>query len=109
MKTTASILAILVFTTLAHSAPVPLFDGKTFEGWEGDTGKTWRIADGAVVGGSLETSVPRNEFLATKKAFTNFDLRLKFKLLGTEGLVNAGVQIRSVRIPDNHRKGTYPQ
>ena len=101
MKTTASLLAILAFTTLAHSAPVPLFDGKTFEGWEGDTEKTWRIVDGAIVGGSLETSVPRNEFLATKNAFSNFDLRLKFKLVGTEGLVNAGVQFRSERIPDN--------
>ena len=105
MKTTACLLALLAITALAQAAPAPaptpLFDGKTFEGWEGDTEKTWRIVDGAVVGGSLETTVPRNEFLATKKAFTNFDLRLKFKLLGKEGLVNAGVQFRSERIPDN--------
>jgi hypothetical protein len=30
----------------------PLFDGKTFAGWDGDTKKTWRIQDGTLVGGS---------------------------------------------------------
>jgi hypothetical protein len=28
-----------------------LFDGKSFEGWEGDVQHTFRIRDGAVVGG----------------------------------------------------------
>ena len=42
--------------TLAADKPVPLFDGKDFAGWEGDTEKTWRIEDGAIVGGSLDTS-----------------------------------------------------
>ncbi|HEX2521880.1 MAG TPA: DUF1080 domain-containing protein [Terriglobia bacterium] len=77
-----------------------LFDGKSFEGWEGDTEKTFRIQDGAVVGGSLSSKVPRNEFLCTRKSYKNFVLRLKFKLLGTGA--NAGVQIRSKRIPDHH-------
>ena len=44
-----------------------LFDGKSFEGWEGDTQKTFRIEDGAVVGGSLSAKVPRNEFLCTSR------------------------------------------
>src|SRR5262245_5068969 len=42
--------------------PVALFDGKTLDGWEGDTAKTWRVEDGAIAGGSLDTEVPRNEF-----------------------------------------------
>ena len=60
--------------------PVPLFDGKTFQGWEGDTQKTWRIEDGAVVGGSLSETVPRNDFLVTTGTYGNFILSLKFKL-----------------------------
>jgi hypothetical protein len=96
-----ALLATLTLSVLAHAAPVSLFDGKTFEGWEGDTEKTWRIVDGAFVGGSLAEKVPHNEFLATKKSYKNFDLRLKFKLVGTEGFVNGGVQFRSQRIP-NH-------
>ena len=100
MKTSASILAFLSVTALLHAEPVPLFDGKTFDGWEGDTAKTWRILDGTFVGGSLAETVPRNEFLATKKTFTNFELRLKCKVVGTAGFVNGGIQLRSKRIPN---------
>jgi hypothetical protein len=76
----------------------PLFDGKTFRGWEGDTIHTWRIQNGELVGGSLTGKVPHNEFLATKKSYSDYVLRLKFKLLGNEGFVNSGVQFRSQRI-----------
>ncbi|MBI5775070.1 MAG: DUF1080 domain-containing protein [Verrucomicrobia bacterium] len=86
--------------------PVPLFDGKTFNGWEGDTNKTWRIVDGAFVGGNLNEKVPRNEFLSTTRRFTNFVLRVKFKLLGGEK-ANAGVQIRTERIPNHHEVMGY--
>jgi hypothetical protein len=105
MKTPA--LFLVAFPVLVHAAPVALFDGKTFEGWEGDTAKTWRIVDGAFAGGSLEATVPRNEFLATKKSFTNFELRLKCKLVGSEGFVNGGIQFRSKRItnPPNEMRG----
>ena len=75
-----------------------LSDGKTFQGWEGDTGKTWRIVEGAFVGGSVQETVPHNEFLCTTRSFKNFDLRLQVKLVGTEGFVNGGVQFRSRRI-----------
>lgn len=72
-----------------------LFDGKTFAGWSGDTNHTWRIENGALVGGSLLTQVPRNEFLRTPRSYTNFVLRLKFKLVGKSGFINGGVQFRS--------------
>jgi hypothetical protein len=103
---TAWIAALVVVTAAAAltaqtpSAPVPLFDGKTFQGWEGDTKRTWRIADGALVGGSLTETVPRNDFLVTTRGYGNFILRLKFKLLGTEGFINGGVQFRSQRLKE---------
>ncbi len=99
-------LALLLFLPHTPVAPVPLFDGKTLDGWEGETAKTWRVRDGAITGGSLEGN-PRNEFLATKKPYRNFVLRLEYKLTGTEGFVNGGVQIRSVRIvtPPNEMSG----
>lgn len=101
-------LAIASLACLATAAePLTLFDGRTFAGWEGDTNLTWRIREGALVGGSLTQKVPRNEFLATTRSFTNFVLRLQFKLLGTEGFVNAGVQFRSERIPNNHEMIGY--
>src|SRR5438552_1491766 len=92
----------LVLLCLALHAPIPLFDGKTFAGWDGDTKKTWRIEDGAIVGGSLDRVVPRNEFLCTTKTFSNFELKVKFKLLGERKHANAGVQFRTKRIPKHH-------
>ena len=90
---------LCVSVTKLSAAPVPLFDGKSFAGWEGETNKVWRVRDGAIVGGSLEGN-PKNEFLATLKSYKNFHLRLEYKLVGTQGFVNGGVQFRSKRIPN---------
>jgi hypothetical protein len=103
----AFVILSLSFAATTWAAPRSLFDGRTLEGWEGDTAKTWRVAEGAIVGGSLEQTVPRNEFLATTRRYTNFVLRLKVKLTGTEGFVNSGVQIRSERKPDHHEMIGY--
>ena len=103
---TTRLLICILILSLASSAgsgqarKAKLFDGKSFEGWEGDVQKTFRIQDGAVVGGSLSAKVPRNEFLCTRRNYKNFVLRVKFKLLGTGA--NAGVQFRSKRIPNHH-------
>lgn len=82
----------------------PLFDGKTFNGWEGNL-EAFRIEDGAIVGGSLTDRVPRNEFLCAAKEYGDFELRLSFKLLGRGA--NAGVQIRSRRVPNHHEMIGY--
>ena len=91
-------LSLAVIAAQAAATAVPIFDGKTFKGWEGDTNKTWRIAQGALVGGSLKETVPHNEFICTTRGYTNFVLRLKFKLAGTEGFINGGVQVRSKHV-----------
>jgi putative heme-binding domain-containing protein len=93
---------------LAHAAPpIPLFDGKTTAGWEGDTTQTWRVEDGALTAGTLEKKQAKNDFLATVREFENFDLSLQWKLEGTQGFVNGGVQFRSQRIPNNHEVRGY--
>lgn len=81
-----------------------IFDGKTFEGWEGNL-DAFRIQDGAIVGGSLDKNIPRNEFLRTKKKYGDFELHLKVKL--HEGKGNGGVQIRTAAIPNNHEVSGY--
>ena len=83
---------------------VPLFDGRTFQGWEGDTEKTFRIEDGAIVGGSLKRPVPHNDFLCTRKAYKNFILRAECRLLGP---ANGGIQVRSQRVPNNYEVSGY--
>jgi hypothetical protein len=52
------------------------------------------------VGGSLKETVPHNDFICTVRSYSNFVLRLKFKLVGTEGFVNGGVQVRSKHVQD---------
>ncbi|QNF34024.1 DUF1080 domain-containing protein [Adhaeribacter swui] len=98
-------LLFLLFVSLApvvisQTKPkaIRLFNGKNFKNWQGDTLKTWRIQDGALVGGSLTEKVPHNEFLSTTKSYSNYVLRLKIKLTGTEGFINGGVQFHSQRI-----------
>lgn len=98
---------LIAGSALMAAGPVALFDGRTFAGWNGDTNGTWRISGGVIEGGSLEKTVPRNEFLATNRGYTNFVLRLKFQLVGNEGFVNSGVQIRSSRIPNHHEMAGY--
>ncbi len=105
MKRFPLILSLFTGVIGLLAAPVSLFDGKTLSGWEGDP-KVWRVEDGVIVGGSMAGN-PRNEFLTTKRTFYNFHLKVEYKLVGTEGFVNSGVQFRSVRMtkPENEMSG----
>lgn len=98
-----------VMSAMGQGKAASLFDGRSFNGWVGDTNKTWRIENGAITGGSLTQKVPQNEFLRSTRAYTNFILRLQVKLVGTPagGFVNAGVQVRSqpAKSPPNEMVG----
>lgn len=101
------VACLSLFAALAAAeepAAARLFDGKTFKGWEGDL-KVFRIEEGAIVAGSLQRNNPRNEFLCTEREYGDFELTLKFKVLGKGA--NAGIQIRSRRIPDHHEMIGY--
>ena len=102
MRRMPALLCLVLLTGSLSAADKPaddegfarLFDGKTLSGWEGNL-DVFRLEDGAIVGGSLKERLPQNEFLCTKKEYADFELRLRFKLLGKGA--NAGVQIRSQR------------
>ena len=97
------ILGMVFFWVLVSNGAekeITLFDGKTFQGWEGNL-KIFRIEKKAIVGGSLKEKIAHNEFLCTKKTYKNFILRLDVKLLGGPK-ANAGIQIRTKRIPNHH-------
>ncbi len=97
--------AEIAATIPSQSQRASLFDGRSLSGWDGNT-NVWRVRDGVIVGGSMNGN-PRNEFLATARSYTNFVLRLDYRLAGTEGFVNGGVQFRSVRVqqPPNEMCG----
>jgi hypothetical protein len=102
-------LSLLLFLAClpALAASHAIFDGRTFSGWEGDTNRIFRIENGAVIGGSLMTTVERNYFLATQRDYTNFVLRLKSRLAGNNGFINSGVQFRSQRVVNSTEMSGY--
>ena len=105
MRILIPLVALAMSSAAAHvaqatRAPVPIFDGRSFNGWEGNRA-VFRIEDGAIVGGSLRDKIAQNEFLCTTASYSDFELRLKVKLLGGSS-ANAGVQFRTRRIPNNH-------
>jgi putative membrane-bound dehydrogenase-like protein len=106
MKFYILLCSFWLYSATLFAAPKSLFDGKSFTGWEGETNEVWRVRDGTIRGGSMEGN-PRNEFLASTQSYRNFHLRLEYKLVGTEGFVNGGVQFRSKRVanPPNEMSG----
>ena len=109
LRVPPSLFLSLFLAFALHAAPATsLFDGKTLAGWEGDL-KWWRVENGLLTGGSTTEKIPRNFFLATTRSFQNFDLRLMLKLTGdpTTGMINSGVQIRSLRVPNNTEMSGY--
>jgi hypothetical protein len=89
-------------TPQAEQGFVPLFDGRTLAGWEGDA-KLWKVEDAMIVGDS--PGIKQNEFLATKKSYGDFELRLEFRLRKGEG--NTGVQFRSRRVERSSEVSGY--
>ncbi len=83
---------------------VPLFDGNTLAGWEGDDA-LWRVEEGVIVGDSTGEGVDSHEFLATEESFGDFELRLEFRLVDGEG--NSGVQFWSKRQDDSPQMEGY--
>lgn len=96
------LLALLLISAGAYQrGSKRLFDGKSFQGWEGNL-SVFHIEDGAITGGSLKESLAHNEFLCTTEEYDDFELRLKVKLIGDPASANAGVQFRSKRIPNHY-------
>jgi hypothetical protein len=77
--------------------PVHLFNGKDFEGWEGNTGeagtpKYFTIKEGVIVARNEKENAPKvSNYLLTKKNYRNFRLLLEGKLV--ESGMHSGVAI----------------
>ncbi|MFN8708482.1 MAG: DUF1080 domain-containing protein [Planctomyces sp.] len=91
-------------TEKSNSEFESLFDGNTFDRWQGDE-KWFRVEDRAIVGGSLNERIPHNFFLSSEAIYDDFELTLEFRLKGDQ--TNAGIQLRSQRIPGHHEMIGY--
>ena len=77
---------------------VPIFDGKTLTGWEGDP-KYWRVVDGVMTGEiTPDTLIKSNTFLIWRGGSPrDFELKVDYRIT-TGG--NSGINYRSVVVPD---------
>ena len=77
----------------AEDGFVPLFDGKSLDGWTTLPGGTWKVADGAIVG-TQDSNEKRHGMLLSNKQYGDFVVRLKYKSL--EG--NSGFYFRVQKV-----------
>lgn len=105
MKKMLFVLALVLSLGSVRGAERRLFDGTSLKGWIGDT-NTFHVRDGAIVGGTFKEKIPRNEFLCTTREYTNFVLKVRFKLLGG-AQANGGVQFRTVRHENDNEVSGY--
>lgn len=97
----ASLLLLSIWSCTPQESTdfTSIFDGQNWTGWEGSK-DFFRIEAGAIVAGSLDTIIPKNQFLCTETVYGDFELQLKVKFTSTEN--NAGIQFRTSRIPNHH-------
>jgi hypothetical protein len=75
-----------------HRGYVPLFDGVTLKGWDGNP-KFWRAEGGAIVGESTPDNPSGNTYIAYRDvAAKDFTLKFEIKVEGSGG---SGLQYRS--------------
>jgi hypothetical protein len=98
-------LGILLSVSLsqAQSGFQPLFNGKNLDEWIVDTPGIWRVENATIVGDS--PGLKYNDFLRTRKSYSDFVLRFSFRL--KDGAGNSGVQFRSKPVPNSHEVSGY--
>ena len=76
---------------------IPIFDGKTLNGWDGDT-TFWRVENGEIIGETTpEKVMKQNSFLIWRGGtLKDFELKVEFRMNGTNG----GIQYRSSELPN---------
>lgn len=95
----------------ASEKPVALFNGRDFEGWEGNTGehgtkKYFSISDGVIVAQNGAENAPAvSNYLLTKKHYRNFRLLLEGKL--AESKMHSGVALWGKKFEKDGEKNSY--
>jgi hypothetical protein len=102
LRNLLTLLAALAMLPLAVQSAtaddwISLFDGKTLDGWEGDT-KLWRVEDGAITGQTTaDVKIDKNSFLIWRGGeVDNFELTLEYRIVNG----NSGIQYRSFELDD---------
>ncbi|MGH8019045.1 MAG: 3-keto-disaccharide hydrolase [Opitutaceae bacterium] len=87
---TAALLCASAALPAAAPSWTPLFDGRTLDGFFTKPGGTWEVVDGAIHGTSSKDE-KRHGILVTEERFSDFRLKLEFKILAGD----SGVYFRA--------------
>jgi hypothetical protein len=88
--------------------PVRLFNGKDFEGWEGNTGeagtqKYFSVKDSVIVARNEKENAPKvSNYLLTKKHYRNFRLVFEGKL--AESSMHSGIALWGKKFEKDGKK-----
>jgi hypothetical protein len=91
--------------------PVKLFNGKDFEGWEGNSGeggtqKYFTIQNGEIVARNEKENAPKvSNYLLTKKHYKNFRLVFEGKL--AESSMHSGIALWGKKYEKDAEKNSY--
>jgi hypothetical protein len=83
----------------------PLFNGRNLDDFIVDTPGLWSVENGVITGRS--TGLKYNDFLRTRKHYSDFILEVSFRMTDPSGRGNSGVQFRSKPVPDSHEVSGY--
>ena len=101
----AALLLFCVAGVQAQNGFVPLFDGKTLNGWESPDLSCWSVQDGAITGKiTAEHPIKSNQYLVWHEPMSDFELKLQFRMFGSPG-INSGFQFRSRLLPGHDMAG----
>jgi hypothetical protein len=95
----------------ASEKPVHLFNGKDFDGWEGNTGengtpKYFTIKDGVIVARNEADNAPKvSNYLLTKKNYRNFRLVFEGKL--AESKMHSGIALWGKKYEKDGQVNSY--
>lgn len=79
----------------------PIFNGRDLTSWDGNP-EYWSVEEGVITGRTTaDKPLPYNTFLIWRgKEVADFELKLEFRIEGTEGWANSGIQYRSREMPE---------
>ena len=103
VKVIAIATLLAATAVVAEDGFVPLFNGNDLGGWDTDTPGIWQARAGMIVGKS--PGLKYNDFLRTRKSYSDFVLKLSFRLIDGKG--NSGIQFRSKAVPNSHEVSGY--
>jgi hypothetical protein len=100
MKLLVLALPILCAAAEPEAGFQPLFNGIDLTDFVVDTPGLWRVEKGEIIG--VSPGLSYNDFLRTRRTYSDFVLKVRFKMTDSSGRANSGIQFRSKPMPGSH-------